>query len=112
MSIADSDDDDELADTEMGLLSRCPACGEDNRLAPPMGSRFERRPRPSYDALILAARCASCRRAYEVEPLGWRLRKLTPQERRQEREDQLGREFRETYERNLAVRRMRLIPPP
>jgi len=74
-----------------------------------MGSRFERRPRPSYDALILAARCASCKRAYEVEPLGWRLRKLTPQERRQERrqenEDQLGREFREAYERALAQRR-------
>ena len=70
-----------------------------------MGSRFERRPRPSYNALILAARCASCKRAYEVEPLGWRLRKLTPQERRQEREDQLGREFRETYERALAQRR-------
>ena len=102
VSITDSDDD-ELADTETGLLSRCPVCGEDNRLAPPLGSRFERKPRPSYDALILATRCASCRRAYEVEPLGWRLRKLTPQER----EDQLGREFRETYERALAERRER-----
>jgi len=107
MRITDLDDDNELADTETGLLSRCPACGEDNKLAPPMGSRFERRPRPSYDALILAARCASCGRSYEVEPLGWRLRKLTPQERRQERENQLGREFRETYERALAERRER-----
>ena len=117
MSIADSDIDiDDANDGETALRYTCLKCGTENMLAPPRGCRFAKTSAPkravTERAVKIATRCASCGHAQEIEPLGWRLVKLTQQERSRESEGEVARAFKEVYKRNLALRGTRQTRSP